>query len=287
MRGLRTGPPGPITRARTLLLPDCPTDLTLRKRLPAWPLCCPLLSARSCSSAGLSGVDLAQERRARRGHVKANGAIAFLMTGTALLLVIDRAASRRRVRAARADAGAAGLLALAVLTQYLFDYDLGIDELLFAETQRGARHLLSQPHGGEHVGGVHAVRRRDLADRRPRGQVPAGLRARVRRRNDGFVGLWSATSAGPPISTRLGTWNSMSIPAALGFVVLGGGLLALASRAQAGAAVRDGDRGRRARPAPCPGDRSGADPARPGPARRVRSSGSSRLAPGPGCSCWD
>ena len=65
--------------------------------------------------------------------VKANGAICFLLLSTALLLVIDAHASHRQVRAARVAAGAAGLLAFAVFTQYLSGYDLGIDELLFAE----------------------------------------------------------------------------------------------------------------------------------------------------------
>ncbi|MET0511839.1 MAG: response regulator [Thermoleophilaceae bacterium] len=157
--------------------------------------------------------------------VKANGAICFLLLSAALLLVIDAHASRRKVRAARVAAGAAGLLAFAVFTQYLSGYDLGIDELLFAERSRAPDTSFPNRMGANTtVACMVFAAAIWLIDARWGKFRPASVL--------GFavatmgVGALVGYVSGTGNLYAPGTWNSMSVPAALGFVVLGGGLLA-------------------------------------------------------------
>ena len=65
--------------------------------------------------------------------MKVNTAVAFLVAGVALLLSPAESAARSRQRAARLCAAAVALIGGLVLSEYLFGWDLGIDQLLFAE----------------------------------------------------------------------------------------------------------------------------------------------------------
>src|SRR5438477_6400630 len=69
--------------------------------------------------------------------MKPNTALAFLLAGAALSLLAPRAPDRRVLRLARGCALTVVLVAVLTLGEYAVGRDLGIDELLFADTQRG------------------------------------------------------------------------------------------------------------------------------------------------------
>jgi PAS domain S-box-containing protein len=81
--------------------------------------------------------DLAPVKSVLPGQVtmKANTALGFLLAGAALALLLPEAEGRPRWRSLAGHAAAALVAALGLLTlsQYLFGWDLGIDQLLVAE----------------------------------------------------------------------------------------------------------------------------------------------------------
>jgi diguanylate cyclase (GGDEF)-like protein/PAS domain S-box-containing protein len=64
---------------------------------------------------------------------KPNTAVAFILAGSAVWLLQATAADRRRVWLWRACASLVGLIGLLTLSEYLFGWNLGIDELLFRD----------------------------------------------------------------------------------------------------------------------------------------------------------
>jgi PAS domain S-box-containing protein len=71
--------------------------------------------------------------------MKANAALGFLLSGLALWWLQPRAgASRWATWAARACAGAAAVIGLLTLSQYVVGWDLGIDQLLFSDPTAAA-----------------------------------------------------------------------------------------------------------------------------------------------------
>lgn len=82
------------------------------------------------------GFDLPQLRSMIPGAVemKANTALALLMAGIALFMLGDREVVRLRTRVAQTLASAVAMLGLATFSEYVFGWQLGIDELLFRDT---------------------------------------------------------------------------------------------------------------------------------------------------------
>src|SRR3989338_7790607 len=65
--------------------------------------------------------------------MKANTALAFVLAGVSLWLLRSEQADQRTRQIAQACAAAVALLGLLTLSEYLFGWDLGIDQLLFEE----------------------------------------------------------------------------------------------------------------------------------------------------------
>lgn len=80
----------------------------------------------------LLGVDSLKSTSSNLVPMKANTAAGFMLLGAALLSAQDGVTERRRL-AGRLLAGAAAAIGLLTLSQYVAGWDLGIDELLFAE----------------------------------------------------------------------------------------------------------------------------------------------------------
>src|SRR5437868_907178 len=68
--------------------------------------------------------------------MKANTATAFVLAGVALWLVRPERADQRRRRTGHLCAFTIAVLGLLTLGEYLFGWDLGIDQLLFHDTAR-------------------------------------------------------------------------------------------------------------------------------------------------------
>ncbi|MBI3961709.1 MAG: hypothetical protein HY335_03075 [Deinococcus sp.] len=68
--------------------------------------------------------------------MKPNAAIAFLLVGLSLWLLLREQAARWKRNVARGCALLVALLGLLTLSEYLFSWDLGIDQLLFPEAVR-------------------------------------------------------------------------------------------------------------------------------------------------------
>lgn len=66
--------------------------------------------------------------------MKPNAAISFVLAGVSLLLLQKDPAGQRNLQIGRASALALALVGLLTLSEYLFGWNLGIDELLFKET---------------------------------------------------------------------------------------------------------------------------------------------------------
>ena len=66
--------------------------------------------------------------------MKPNAAVGFVLVGVGLAAITPTEPSSRRIRAGAIASGAAGLIGLATLLQYLLGWDLRIDQLLFADT---------------------------------------------------------------------------------------------------------------------------------------------------------
>ena len=65
--------------------------------------------------------------------MRANAAIAFVLSGVSLRLLRTEQASQQRRRIAQVCAGIVALMGLLTLSEYLFGWNLGIDQLLFKE----------------------------------------------------------------------------------------------------------------------------------------------------------
>ena len=65
--------------------------------------------------------------------MKANTALAFLLSGVSLWLLQEKQASQRRRRIGQVFAFIVAMLGLLTLSQYLFNWNLGIDQLVFRE----------------------------------------------------------------------------------------------------------------------------------------------------------
>ena len=96
--------------------------------------------AATTMAAGLAvltgwGLDIAALKCLVPGTVtmKANAALGFLLSGGALLLYNLAGPGHKARGAARALAASAALLGLATLSQYVFGWNLGIDQILFTE----------------------------------------------------------------------------------------------------------------------------------------------------------
>ena len=72
--------------------------------------------------------------------MKANTAIAFILSGLSLLLLTGSDISQRTLRIAQSLASAVGLIALLTLCEYLFGWSFGIDQLLFKDSASGSLH---------------------------------------------------------------------------------------------------------------------------------------------------
>ena len=70
--------------------------------------------------------------------MKANTALAFVLSGLSLWLMADTAVSRQSLRITQILASAVGLIGLLTLCEYLFGWDMGIDQLLFNDTASGS-----------------------------------------------------------------------------------------------------------------------------------------------------
>jgi PAS domain S-box-containing protein len=67
--------------------------------------------------------------------MKANTAISFVLTGTALWLVNDETARREKIWIARSCAAFVTILGILTLWEYIFAQNLGIDQLIFRDTE--------------------------------------------------------------------------------------------------------------------------------------------------------
>src|SRR4030067_3559438 len=70
--------------------------------------------------------------------MKPNTALAFILGGASLRLMLGADVSQRSLRIARIFASTAGLIALLTLFAHLFNLDLGIDQLLFKDPAVGS-----------------------------------------------------------------------------------------------------------------------------------------------------
>ena len=70
--------------------------------------------------------------------MKANTALAFILGGASLRLMLGADVSQRSLRIARIFASTAGLIGLLTLFEQLFNLDLGIDQLLFKDPAVGS-----------------------------------------------------------------------------------------------------------------------------------------------------
>ena len=71
-------------------------------------------------------------------NMKANTAVCLMLVGTAVLLLQDSSASTIRHRVAQACAVIVALVGLITLSQHIFGWDVGIDQLLFHESSEEA-----------------------------------------------------------------------------------------------------------------------------------------------------
>ncbi len=70
--------------------------------------------------------------------MKANTALAFILSGASLRLLHGSGISQRSLRMAQILASTAVLIGLLTLSEYLFGWNLGIDQLLFKDTDSGS-----------------------------------------------------------------------------------------------------------------------------------------------------
>ncbi len=183
-----------------------------------------LLAGASALCGWLLDIDLLKSAVPGVVTMKANSAVGLMLCAVALGLVACPGGGVRYSRGARAAAGAAGLLGLAVFTQYLFGYDLGVDELLFAEADDAVgtpfpnRMALNST-----IALLCFAPAVWLLDVRWGKQHPATWLAVVVTLI-GLAGLVGYIS-GIDSLYSFGRFTTMALPTSVGFVLLGGGLL--------------------------------------------------------------
>jgi len=183
-----------------------------------------LLVSATALSGWLLGIDVLKSVVPGVVTMKANTALGLLLCGAALFMIARPEVNRRQLRVARAMSTLAGLLAFAVFTQYAFNYNLGVDELLFAEGNDA----------------VHTPFPNRMALNTTIAFMSYALGlwlldARLRRRRPGtwlsvvvaVMGLAGVVGYISGITNlyALGKWTTMALPTALAFVLLGSGLL--------------------------------------------------------------
>lgn len=70
--------------------------------------------------------------------MKANTAVCLMLNAFAILLLHDKSASALKCRTAQVCAGIVGLVGLLTLSEHLFGWNAGIDQLLFSESEKEA-----------------------------------------------------------------------------------------------------------------------------------------------------
>jgi two-component system sensor histidine kinase/response regulator len=180
-----------------------------------------LLIGATALSGWLLGIDILKSVVPGVATTKVNTAIGLVLCGAALLLVARPGADPRRIRAARAAALATGLLAVAVLTQYAFDYNLGVDELLFREPESAV--APNRMAVNTSIAFVLFALALWLLDTRWSNRGPSTWLAFAVMLT-GFAGVVGYVS-GITDLYGLGKWSTMALPTAFGLMLLGTGLL--------------------------------------------------------------
>ena len=164
-------------------------------------------------------------------RMKANGALCFLLLGMALELVpFHSAPDGKRRLFARVAASAALAIGLATLAEYLFQWDLGIDQLLFRDGERV--HLNLRP-GRMAIGAAAGFVLAGVALLLM--CVPRGWRWRARELAVcgaciALIGLFSPMGTAVPDPLLAGWWRAtpMAVHTAAGLVLVGGAILLFA-----------------------------------------------------------
>jgi two-component system sensor histidine kinase/response regulator len=182
-----------------------------------------LLMGAMAFSGWLLGIDVVKSVIPGATTIKTNTALGLMLCGAALGLVACPGGARH-VLVARGAATAAGLLGFAVLTQYVFDYNLGVDELLFAEPSGAA----NTPYPNRMAVNTAiaftlfaiAVLLLDTQVRRLHPATSISVVVMLM----GFAALVGYAS-GIAGFYAVDEWSTMALPTALGFMLLGSGLL--------------------------------------------------------------
>src|SRR5690242_10906933 len=98
---------------------------------------CALVTLAIGASGFLSGIfnsDFLKRIHPSLVTMKANTAICLILVAVSALLLRDPAAPKWKARAGQVCAAVVSLIALLTLSEHLFGWDLGIDQLLFHET---------------------------------------------------------------------------------------------------------------------------------------------------------
>ena len=165
------------------------------------------------------GVDVMKSLVPDTVTMKPNTALCFVASGFALWALVPRY-TRPGVRtAARVAAAAVGALALVVLSQYVFGWNVGVDELLFDDPPDA----VGTSHGGRMAPGTALALALVAAallvlDRRGRRYRPSSVLAAL----IGIIGLAALLSytSGIAIVYRVSDLTQMAVPTALALTVL-------------------------------------------------------------------
>ena len=151
--------------------------------------------------------------------MKPNTALCFVVIGLALWALVPRYTRPGIRTAARVAAAAVGALALVVLSQYVFVWNLGVDELLFDDPPDA----VGTSHGGRMAPGTALALALVAAallvfDRRGGRYRPSSVLAAL----VGIIGLAALLSytSGIAIVYRVSDLNQMAVPTALALIVL-------------------------------------------------------------------
>ena len=151
--------------------------------------------------------------------MKPNTALCFVVIGLALWALVPRYTRPGIRTAARVAAAAVGALALVVLSQYVFGWNLGVDELLFDDPPDA----VGTSHGGRMAPGAALALALVAAallvfDRRGRRYRPSSVLAAV----VGIMGLAALLSytSGIAIVYRVSDLTQMAVPTAVALTVL-------------------------------------------------------------------
>jgi anti-anti-sigma regulatory factor len=155
--------------------------------------------------------------------MKANTALGFALCGVALRWSTGERAGTRAGYVARVCAGAVALLGLLTLIEYVFGWNLGIDELLFRDTSAGIKTSSPGRMGSNTALTFLLLGGALLLQKRPRWIVAAQLLSLAA----GVVTLVALTGYvyGAESLYGLGSHTRMAVHTAVGFVVLCAGLV--------------------------------------------------------------